>query len=117
MNKQRKDEFVYFIRFLKENNVFRSFKRNIEHFNIKPDQIITYEYYYNEMYFLRNNEDDLITYLDKCMKFSHEDFDSIVGAAFCWVETEEGRGFWADINAKWQAHLESKKWHKNDLHN
>jgi hypothetical protein len=71
-----------FIRFLKEEKVYRPFKRN---YSMQP---------------MHDSKETLISFLKKTEK------EDAIRGAFFWRNTIEGQDFWAVVSNKWRKCLE-----------
>ena len=74
-----------FIRFLKEEKVYRPFKRN---YTIQP---------------LHGRKETLVKFLKKTEK------EDAIRGAFTWRNTIEGHDFWDIMNSKWHLFLGKNK--------
>ena len=90
---KHKEEYKIFIRFLKENGIYKAFWRNVLDQKAKRD----YENYFFTKY--NNSVIEFITRADPNDWIDH---------GLVWRRQPEGESFWTKVNSKWNYYLGKK---------
>jgi hypothetical protein len=90
---KHKEEYKIFIRFLKENGIYKAFWRNVLNQKAKKD----YENYFFTKY--NNSVIEFITRADPNVWIDH---------GLVWRRQPEGEPFWSKVDSKWNTYLDKK---------
>ena len=91
MSEERKEHIKRFKRFLKEENVYPQYRRNL--LNSKHKYVIFNLKYKHDVYSF----------------FCESSIEGLINHAFCWAETKEGHDFWNKLNIKWHYYIEQNE--------
>jgi hypothetical protein len=87
----RKEDFLMFIRFLKERCVYTAYFRNLKN-NKSNFDAFNFLYEHNLTRYFSDGEPFI--WLTEC---------------FCWAKQKEGRNFWERLHNEWQKKLDKQR--------